>query len=147
MSQAPVLAYPTSEDAFVLDTDASNTGIGAVLSQKQEGEERVIAYFSRCLTRSEWQYCVTRKELLALVTAVRHFHHYVCGRHFKVRTDHGALRWLMNFKNPEGKQRGGSRRSAYMTWKLSTAKGEITEMRTDFPDVPVTIVDIASAVR
>jgi len=101
MSQAPMLAYPTSEGAFVLDTDASNTGIGAVLSQKQGGEERVIAYFSRSLTKSERQYCVTRKELLALVTAVRHFHHYVYGRHFKVRTDHGALRWLMNFKNPE----------------------------------------------
>ena len=102
MSQAPVLAYPTSEGAFVLDTDASNTGIGAVLSQKQGGEERVIAYFSRSLKKSEQQYCVTRKELLALVTAVRHFHHYVYGRRFKVRRDHGALRWLMNFKNPEG---------------------------------------------
>jgi len=102
LSQAPVLAYPTSEGAFVLDTDASNTGIGAVLSQKQGEEEKVIAYFSRSLTKSERQYCVTRKELLALVAAVRHFHHYVYGRHFKVRTDHGALRWLMNFKNPEG---------------------------------------------
>ena len=102
MSQAPVLAYPTLEGAFVLDTDASNTGIGAVLSQTQGREERVIAYFSRSLAKSERQYCVTRNELLALVTAVRHFHHYVYGRHFKMRTDHGALRWLMNFKNLEG---------------------------------------------
>ena len=60
MSQAPELAYPTSEGAFVLDTDASNTGIGAVLSQKKGGEEMVIAYFSRSLTKSERQYCVTR---------------------------------------------------------------------------------------
>ena len=80
---------PRHQSAFVLDNDASNTGIGAVLSQKQGGEERVIAYFSRSLTKSERQYCVTRKELLALVTAVRHFHHYVYGWHFKVRTDHG----------------------------------------------------------
>lgn len=72
------------------------------MSQKQGEEEKVIAYFSRSLTKSERQYCVTRKELLALVAEVRHFHHYVYGRHFKVRTDHGALRWLMNFKNPEG---------------------------------------------
>jgi len=84
LSQAPVLAYPTSEGAFALDTDASNTGIGAVLSQKQGEEEKVIAYFSRSLTKSERQYCVTSKELLALVAAVRHFHHYVYGRHFKV---------------------------------------------------------------
>ena len=84
LAQTPVLASPTSEGAFILDTDASNTGIGAVLSQKQGEEEKVIAYFSRSLTKSEQQYCVTRKELLALVTAVRHFHHYVYGRHFKV---------------------------------------------------------------
>jgi len=56
------------EGAFVLDTDASNTGIGAVLSQTQGGEEKVIAYFSRSLTKAERRYCVTRKELLALVT-------------------------------------------------------------------------------
>ena len=102
LSQAPVLTYPTSEDTFVVDTDASNSGIGAVLSQVQDGEEKVIAYFSRSLTKSERRYCVTRKELLALVASVRHFHHYLYGRHFKIRTDHGALKWLMSFKNPEG---------------------------------------------
>ena len=53
MSHAPVLPYPTREGAFVLDTDASNTGIGAVLSQKQGGEERVTAYLSRSLKKSE----------------------------------------------------------------------------------------------
>lgn len=49
LSQAPVLAYLTSEDMFVLDTDASNSSIGTVLSQISEGEEKVIAYFSRSL--------------------------------------------------------------------------------------------------
>ena len=84
LSQAPVLAYPTSEGAFVLDTDASNTGIRAVLSQIQGEEEKVIAYFGCSLTKSERQYCITGKELLALLAAVRHFHHYAYGRHFKV---------------------------------------------------------------
>ena len=79
LSQAPVLAYPTSEDTFVVDTDASNSGVGAVLSQVQDGEEKVIAYFSRSLTKLERRYCVTRKELLALVASVRHFHHYLYG--------------------------------------------------------------------
>lgn len=45
---------------------------------------------------------MTRKELLAVVKAVKQFHHYLYGRHFIVRSDHGALRWLLNFKNPEG---------------------------------------------
>ena len=46
--------------------------------------------------------CVTRKELLSVVASVKHFHHYLYGRPFTVRTDHGALKWLLNFKNPEG---------------------------------------------
>ena len=89
---APILAYPTSEDTFILDSDASNQGIGAVLSQFQDGREQVIAYFSRALTKAERHYCVTRKELLAVVASTKHFHHYLYGKKFLVRTDHGALR-------------------------------------------------------
>ena len=62
----------------------------------------MIAYFSRVLNPAERNYCVTRRELLALVCAVDHFHHYLCGRHFLVRSDHGSLWWLMNFRNLEG---------------------------------------------
>ena len=54
------------------------------------------------LTKAERNYCVTRKELLAVVSAVKRFHHYLYGRQFLVRSDHGALKWLLNFKNPEG---------------------------------------------
>ncbi|UYV84885.1 K02A2.6-like, partial [Cordylochernes scorpioides] len=56
---APILAYPRPGDSFILDTDASNTGIGGVLSQIQEGSERVIAYFSKTLSKPERNYCVT----------------------------------------------------------------------------------------
>ena len=75
--QAPILAYPTPDGQFILDTDASQFGIGAVLSQVQDNEERVIAYYSRTLSKPERRYCVTRKELLAVVQAVKHFHHYI----------------------------------------------------------------------
>ena len=98
---SPILGYPDADSEFILDTDASNHGIGGVLSQKQEGVERVIAYFSKTLNKPERQYCVTRRELLAVVASVKHFHHYLMGRHFLVRTDHGALTWLMRFKHPE----------------------------------------------
>ena len=99
---APVLAYPDPQKEFILDTDASAYGIGAVLSQVQDGQERVIAYGSRCLTKEERRYCVTRKELLAVVYFLKYFRHYLYGRNFLVRTDHGALRWLTNFKDPQG---------------------------------------------
>ena len=87
---------------FCLDTDASGYGIGAVLSQEQDGRESVIAYASKTLKNTERNYCVTRRELLAVVTFVKHFRPYLYGRKFIVRTDHGSLRWLLNFQNPEG---------------------------------------------
>ena len=62
----------------------------------------MIAYASRTLTECEQKYCVTRKELLALVYFVRYFKHYLYGRQFTLRTDHGSLRWLLSFKNPVG---------------------------------------------
>ena len=95
--------FPDFSLTFVLDTDASDIGIGAVLSQLEEdGSERVIAYASRVLTRPERCYYVTTKELLAVVFFTRHFRAYLLGRKFCLRTDHGSLTWLRNFKEPEG---------------------------------------------
>ena len=102
LSTAPVLAFPSTVDTFVLDTDASELGIGAVLSQVQEGVERVVAYGSRTLTKSEKNYSTTRKELLALVYFLKHFRCYLLGKLFLVRTDHASLKWLQQFKEPEG---------------------------------------------
>ena len=60
--------------AISLDTDACQSGIGAVLSQEQQGgKERVIAYASRVLSKAERKYCVTRKELLVAVTFIHYF--------------------------------------------------------------------------
>lgn len=97
-----MLALPRAGDQFVVDTDASNWGIGAVLSQVQGGKERMIAYYSRALSKPERNYCVTRHELLAVVAGLRHFRHYLYATPFLLRTDHAALTWLMNFKEPEG---------------------------------------------
>ena len=54
------------------------------------------------MSKSERNYCVTRRELLAIVEAIKHFHTYLYGVKFTIRTDHGSLRWLLNFKNLEG---------------------------------------------
>ena len=97
---APVLGYPDPSQTYILDTDASGFGVGAVLSQEQQGVERVVAYYSKTLSPPERNYCVTRRELLATVKAMKHFKPYFYGRKFRLRTDHASLRCLCRSKDP-----------------------------------------------
>lgn len=85
-----------------MDTDASDFGIGVVLSQEVEGLERVVAYASHALSKAERRYATTKKELLGMVTFVNYFKHYLLGREFVLRIDHNSLRWLHNFQGLEG---------------------------------------------
>lgn len=102
ITTAPVLAYPSADEMFILDTDASNSSIGATLSQLQKGDEKPIAYASKCLGPTQQKYCVTRRELLAVVAFCHHYKHYLLGRHFLLRMDHSSLTWLFQFKSPQG---------------------------------------------
>ncbi|KAL5491297.1 hypothetical protein EMCRGX_G016559 [Ephydatia muelleri] len=99
---SPILGYPVFNQPFMVDTDASGEGLGAVLSQYVSGVERVIAFASRSLSKAERKYCATRREMLVLVWAIKHFRPYLYGRRFTVRTDHASLRWLQSFHEPEG---------------------------------------------
>ena len=100
--KAPVLAFPKEDLPYIVDTDASDYGIGGVLSQNIEGTEHVIAYYSKSLNPAQQKYCTTRRELLAVVATLDHFKGYVWGPHFTIRTDHAALVWLTNLKNIQG---------------------------------------------
>ena len=80
---APVLALPSDGGQYVLDTDASDHGIGAVLSQVQDGEERVLAFASRLYSDAEKRYCVTRKDCWPWFALLSNF----------VNTSWGSLLW------------------------------------------------------
>ena len=99
---APILAFPTETGLYVLDTDASNFGLGGVLSQIQNEQERVVAYCSRALRPSQRRYCTTKREMLAAVAMCIQFISYLRGARFTLRTDHKSLVWLHRFKDTEG---------------------------------------------
>ena len=73
----------------------------AVLAQVLDGKERAICYASKAISKSEMNYSARERELLAIVTFTRHFKLYLLGRKFKDVTDHRALHWLYNFKDPD----------------------------------------------
>ena len=101
LCSAPILSFPLEDGYYVLDTDASDIGIGAVLQHVQNGE-RVLAYASKKLNKQQRRYCVTRQELLAIVVFLREFRNHLLGREFTIPTDHGSLTWLLYFKEPQG---------------------------------------------
>lgn len=94
LTEAPILAFPDFKLPFTLFTDASNHGIGSVLSQFQNGKEVVICYYSRTLNTAERNYSTTERECLAIVDSVKNFRYYLIGRRFEVVVDHHSLRWL-----------------------------------------------------
>jgi hypothetical protein len=103
------LQHPDFSKEFILTTDASNQGLGAILSQGEIGKDLPVVYASRNLNKAEKKYTTSEKELLAIVWGVKHFRPYLYGRKFKVASDHKPLTWIMNVKDP------GSR---LLRWRL-----------------------------
>jgi len=103
ISSAPVLKYPRFDREFIIQTDASDVGVGAVLSQLDgDGVKKPVAFASQSLSVRERNYSTTEKEAYAIVYTLRHFRVYLLGRQFKLVTDHKALTWLHSME-PEGR--------------------------------------------
>ena len=117
LTNPPILAYPDPDTEFLLFTDASEFGIGAVLGQIQNKKEVVIAYSSRHLNEAELKYSTVEKECLALIDAIKRFRSYVLGRHFTLITDHRPLEWLRKVKDNNKR---------LIRWSLELAEHDFT---------------------
>uniref|UniRef100_A0A8C1LM62 Gypsy retrotransposon integrase-like protein 1 n=1 Tax=Cyprinus carpio TaxID=7962 RepID=A0A8C1LM62_CYPCA len=95
----PLLNAPNFSLPFILQTDASDRGLGAVLSQEVEGEERPVLYISRKLSKRETMYSTIEKECLAIRWAVLTLRYYLLGREFTLCSDHAPLQWLHRMKD------------------------------------------------
>ncbi|KAI8485080.1 hypothetical protein Bbelb_371860 [Branchiostoma belcheri] len=91
LTNPPLLAFPDFASDFTLATDASTSGIGAVLTQTHGGTQRVVAYASKTLSRTQRRWSTYDREFWAAVWAIRHFRPYLYGRNFILTTDHRPL--------------------------------------------------------
>uniref|UniRef100_A0A8C2IR24 Reverse transcriptase RNase H-like domain-containing protein n=1 Tax=Cyprinus carpio TaxID=7962 RepID=A0A8C2IR24_CYPCA len=98
LTTEPVFRAPNFNRPFLLQTDASDTGLGAVLSQGHNGEEHPVMFISRKLTPAEQQYAMVESEALAVKWAVLELRYYLVGRHFTLLTDHAPLQWMARAK-------------------------------------------------
>ena len=100
----PVLRAPDFDREFIVYTDASNTGVGAVLCQADDnGDQHPVSYLSKKLQKGERHLATVEKECLAIVFAVQKLSPYIWGRHFVLCTDHSPLQWLKTMKTHNSK--------------------------------------------
>ena len=141
----PILIYPDFTKPFIVSTDASDDGLGGVLSQLDDkGNERVIQYISRSLQPNERKWCVREKEALAIIYACEQFRPYLYGTKFEVTTDHHSLKWLMTVTAPARLVRWALRLAEY-DFTITYRKGEQNANADALSRLPLnTITSLAS---
>jgi hypothetical protein len=103
VTSSPVMAAPDFSLPFVIQTDASAVGVGAVLLQEKDGKYVTIMYASRALSKQERKYSAVERECLAIVWAIEKMRPYVECSTFKVMTDQKSLQWLKTARDPTGR--------------------------------------------
>lgn len=103
MLSPAILSSPDYSLPFKIYTDASLVAGAAVLTQVQDGKEKVIAFHSAKFSKTQQNYSATERECLAVISGVEKFRPYIDGVPFTVVTDHSSLRWLQNLREPHGK--------------------------------------------
>lgn len=116
LTTSPILIFPDFTKQFNIRCDASNYGVGAILSQGKIREDLPIAYMSKSLNKHEIRYATVEKELLAIIYALRAFRPYIFSSKTLIITDHEALVWIMKLKNPA---------SRLWRWKLEMSEYDL----------------------
>lgn len=122
---APILSSPDFSKPFYIQCDASNVGLGVMLTQRNGDNELVVAFASRSLTEVEKKYSVTEKECLSVLFGLDKFRPFIDGVHFTVITDHYSLLWLSNLKNPTGRLARWAMRLSQYDMEIVHRKGAL----------------------
>jgi hypothetical protein len=123
LTSTPVLRAPDFDHNFIVQTDASERGIGAVLAQQFEDGVHPIAYISRSLSTAETRWAAVERECLAIVWAIKTFDVYLAGREFTLETDNKALKWLMQTREKNNKLLRWSLLLQPYSFKIAHRKG------------------------
>ncbi|KAG5897528.1 hypothetical protein JTB14_004303 [Gonioctena quinquepunctata] len=119
------MACPNFDLPFIVQTDASAYGIGAVLTQNRpDVGERVVSYLSRSLTKQERKFFTTERECSAVIWSIEKLRPYIEGTHFTIVTDHWSLCWLNNLKDPTRRLGRWSLKLQQYSFDLVHSKGK-----------------------
>lgn len=124
LTSEPILANPNYDLPFIIQCDASDFGVGAVLVQGVGDVEKIVAYMSQKLSAAQRKYQTTERECLAVLMAIDKFRPYIEGTNFTVVTDHASLLWLQNLKDPAGRVGRWALRLQSYDFKLVHRKGK-----------------------
>lgn len=128
MTKAPVLAMPNFKNPFILETDAYDSRLGAVLVQ----EGRAIAFMSKALGVKTQGLSTYEKEYLALLIVVKQWRHYLELGTFVIRTDHELLMYLLDQRITNQIQKKGLRKLMGLSFRCTMGKGEKTRQQTPY---------------
>ncbi|CAB0038643.1 unnamed protein product [Trichogramma brassicae] len=128
LTEAPVLARPDFARPFIVQCDASALAIGGVLSQVFDDGEHPIVYVSRVLTSAERNYTTSEKECLALLWTIRKLRPYLEGYKFIAVTDHSALQYLRNLKDPTGRLARWALEMQQWEFEIVHRRGKVHEL-------------------